>query len=196
MMRSKAKLNRSDVSCFSQFCGACHSTENMISCTLCYWGQLVGFCCLFFLLVHAQRQFLRCDPLFLGIKSKLISVSPFLFQEICALCFSDKLWNVSWPLEGCLWAFCTLSSLWVAEDGSCPGLVIATGSGRCRVGAVPTHPSRQGSESEPRTWWWYTAASPSAEVMGRGVWREGLDEYSSGTLSKETSSRPLECWVK
>lgn len=32
--------------------------------------------------------------------------------------------------------------------------------------------------------------------MGRGVWREGLDEYSSGTLSKETSSRPLECSVK
>lgn len=142
MMRSKAKLKRSDVSCFSQFCGACFSTENMISWTVCYWVAVGRILLPFLSLVHAQRQFLRCDPLFLGIKSKLISVSLFLsFRRYVLSLFliSFGMFLGPWRAVFERFALCQVSEqlkMALAQIWWQP-----LGSGGRRVEAVPTHPS-------------------------------------------------------
>lgn len=63
---------------------------------------------------------------------------PSSFLRIaCFLSFRRFFFCYVSSLESFLWTFCTWSSLWVAEDGHHPGLVIAVGIGEVWEGMAP-----------------------------------------------------------
>lgn len=125
-----------------QFCEACSimKTKRLVE-HLCFWVT-VSMILFSFLLVHAKRQLLWFGRMFLGIKSKLISVT----LSLTSLILEDvSSWHV---LE------CFLSSgrqylsrlahtqVWVTEAISHPGLVIAARVRKVCVWGCSHSPSR------------------------------------------------------
>lgn len=95
--------------------------------------HMVCICLLF--LLFSMRVYMH-SFLFLIKCGRYFPPSSFL-RIACFLSFRRFFFCYVSSLESFLWTFCTWSSLWVAEDGHHPGLVIAVGTGEVWEGMAP-----------------------------------------------------------